>query len=98
MDSGTAARLRDVETLAIDEFHLKIVSPHDPDSVLQMIVSGEPHPRINVGDRVENLIVDKSSLPAQVGLVVRCVHHSVETHFGKTLMTTRLETDARALD
>jgi hypothetical protein len=27
MDSGTAARLRDVTTLAIDEFHLKIVAP-----------------------------------------------------------------------
>ena len=25
MDAGTAARLRDVDTLAIDEFHLKIV-------------------------------------------------------------------------
>jgi len=25
MDSGTAARLRDVDTLAIEEFHLKIL-------------------------------------------------------------------------
>ena len=98
MDSGTAARLRNVETLAIDEFHLKIVAPNAPDSVLQVIVSGEPHPRINVGDRVENMVVDKSNLSAQIGLVVSCVHHSVETHFGKTLMATRLETEARPLE
>ena len=30
MDAGTAARLRDVDTLAIDEFHLKIVDRFDP--------------------------------------------------------------------
>jgi hypothetical protein len=47
MDAGTAARLRDVDTLAIDEFHLKIVTPHSPESVLQVLVSGDP--RINVG-------------------------------------------------
>ena len=29
MDAGTAARLRDVDTLAIDEFHLKIVDRFD---------------------------------------------------------------------
>ena len=98
MDARTPARLRDVETLAVDEFHLKIVAPNAPESVLQVLVSGDPHPRINVGDRVENIIVDKSSLPAQVGLVVKCVHHSVDTHFGKTRMTTRLETDARPLE
>lgn len=98
MSSGTAARLRDVATLAIEEFHLKIVAPHAPESVLQVLVSAVPHPRINVGDRVENMIVDKSRLLAQVGLVVTFVHHSVETHFGKTRMTTKLETEARALE
>jgi hypothetical protein len=95
-DLGTAARPRDVATLAIDEFHLKIVAPNSPDSVLQVFVSGDPHPRINVGDRVENMLVDKSN-PSQVGLVVTCVDHSVDTHFGKTRMTTRLETEARPL-
>ena len=97
MSLGTPPRLRDVDTLVIDEFHLKIVAPHAPESVLQVLVSAVPHPRINVGDRVENMVVDKSNLPAHVGLVVTCVHHSVETHFGKTRMTTRLETELRPL-
>jgi hypothetical protein len=82
MSSGTAARLRDVPTLAIDEFHLKIVAPHAPESLLQVLVSAVPNPRISVGDRVENMILDSSN-PAQVALVVTCVHHSVEAHFGR---------------
>jgi hypothetical protein len=98
MSLGTAARLREVETLAIHEFHLKIVAPNSPESVLQVLVSSVPHPRINVSDRVENMILDRSGLPHQVGLVVKCVHHSVETHFGKTRMTTRLETEAGPLN
>ena len=98
MDAGTAARLRDVDTLAIDEFHLKIVAPNSPESVLQVLVSEYPHPRINVGDRVENMIVDKANLPAQAGLVVSCVHHSVLTRAGRTCMTTRLETEVKPLE
>ena len=48
MSLGTAAGLRDVATLAIEEFHLKIVAPNSPESVLQVLVSAVPHPRINV--------------------------------------------------
>jgi hypothetical protein len=33
MSLGTAARLRDVAALAIDEFHLKIVAPHASEAV-----------------------------------------------------------------
>jgi hypothetical protein len=38
--------LRDVETLVIDEFHLKIVAPDSPESVLQ--VSSELPPRLRL--------------------------------------------------
>jgi hypothetical protein len=62
------------------------------------LVSRNPHPRINVGDRVENMVQDKSKLPAGVGLVVTCVHHSLDTHAGKHYMTTRLETNDRPLE
>ena len=40
---GTAARRSKVDTLAIDEFHLKIDAPHDR-LVLQILASGNPHP------------------------------------------------------
>jgi hypothetical protein len=75
MSVGTAARLHEVETLAIHDFHLKIVAPNSPESVLQVLVSSAPHPRISV-DRVENMILDRSGLPHQVGLVVKRVRWS----------------------
>jgi len=83
------------DAMAIDEFHLKILAPNTQDSVLQVFVSADPHPRFTVGDRVENMIVDRWKLPSGAGMVVTCVHHSVDTHSGKTDMTTRLETDVR---
>jgi hypothetical protein len=90
---GVPVRLREVDTVAIDEFHLKVEAPHSRDVILEIFISGEPHPRINVGDRVEHMVLDKSKLTESGGLVVTCVHHSVEKHLGKTIMTTRLETE-----
>ena len=83
------------DVTVIDEFHLKILAPNTQDFVLQVFVSAGPHPRFTVGDRVENMIVNRPKLPSGGGMVVTCVHHSVDTHSGKIYMTTRLETDVR---
>ena len=95
MANGTAARMREVETVKVQEYHMKILAPGSTKATIQLLVSDQPHPRINVGDRVENM-VDKTKLLSGVnGLVVTCVHHSLDMHLGKTCMTTRLQTDAR---
>ena len=68
--ASVPARSRDAETLAIGEFHLKW--RRMPRSLLYS--SWCP------GDRVENMIVDKSDLPAQAGLVVTCVFGRYASH------------------
>src|SRR5262245_36254749 len=95
MAIGTAARMKDVETATVQEYHLKILAPGSTRATIQVLVFEHPHPRINVGDRVENLVLDKRKLPnGPVGLVVTCVHHSLNQHLGKSCMTTRLQTEA----
>ena len=64
-------------TVKIDEYQLKVTAPNKGEVVLGVFVSAVPHPRINVGDRVENLIVDKSLLPSGSAVIVTCVHQSV---------------------
>ena len=94
--NGTAARVRHTETVMVQEYHLKILGPGSTREAIQLLVSEHPHPRINVGDRVEHLVVDKRKLPSPlVGLVVTCVHHSLDQNLGKTRMITRLQTEAR---
>jgi len=96
MAVGTAARMRDEETVTVQEYHLKILAPGSTRVTIQQLVSEHPHPRINVGDRVENLVLDKRKLPSPPGgLVVTCVHHSLDQHLGKTRMSTRLQTETR---
>ena len=96
MASGTAARMRDVEAVTVQEYHLKILAPGSTRAAIQLLISEHSHPRINVGDRVENLVLDNTKLPSRpVGLVVTGVHHSINKHLGKTCMTTRLETETR---
>jgi len=85
--------------VGVQEYHLKILAPGKTDEVFQVLVSSHPHPRINVGDQVENMVLDKAKLPANArALIVTCVHHSLDTHFGNTIMTTRLETAAKRYD
>jgi hypothetical protein len=92
---ATVAKMREVETVAIQEYQLKILAPGSTRAMIQLIVSEHPHPRINVGDRVENLVLDKSKLPgSRVGLVVTCVDHSLDKRLDKNCMTTRLLTEA----
>ena len=95
MANGTAARMREVETVKVQEYHMKILAPGSTRATIQLLVSDQPYPRINVGDRVENMVLDKTKLSPANGLVVTCVHHSLNIHSGKTRMTTRLQTDAR---
>ena len=96
MATGTAARMREVETVTVEKYHLKILAPGSTKATIQVLVSEHPHPRINVGDRVENLVLDSTKLPnGPVGLVVTCVHHSLGKHLGKTCMTTHLQTESR---
>jgi hypothetical protein len=96
MANGTAARIREVETVKVQEYHMKILAPGSTRATIQLLVSDHPHPWINVGDRVENMVLDKTKLPSPAnGLVVTCVHHSLNIHLGKTCMTTCLQTDAR---
>lgn len=65
--------------------------------MLGVFVSPVPHPRINVGDCVENLIVDRSLLPVRSSLVVTCVHHSVLEHGGKAWVLRKLTTSEHLL-
>ena len=96
MATGTAARMQDVETVTVQEYHMKILAPGSTRATIQVLVSEHPHPRINVGDRVEKLVLDNTKLPnGPVGLVVTCVHHSLNKHLGKICMTTRLQTETR---
>ena len=96
MATETAARMRDVETVTVEEYHMKILAPGSTRATIQLLVSEHPHPRINVGDRVENLVLDKTKLPGgPVGLAVTCVHHSLNKHLSKTCMTTSLQTETR---
>jgi hypothetical protein len=48
MSLGTVARLRDVATLAIDEFHLKIMAAHTPEAVSDF-ANSSTHLRIPQG-------------------------------------------------
>jgi len=94
MATGTAVRMLEVETVRVQEYHMKILAPGSTRATMQVLVSEQPHPRINVGDRVENLVLNNTKLPnGAVGLVVTCVHHSLNKHLGKTCMTTRLQTE-----
>jgi len=93
--TGTAARMRDVETVSVQEYHLKILAPGSTRATIQLLVSEQPHPRINVGDRVEKLVLDNAKFPSgPKGLVVTYIHHSLNKHLGKTCMTTSLQTEA----
>jgi len=76
-----------------NEYYLKITAPNDPETVLGLFVRKTPHLRIGLGDYVENLIADRSQLPAGARLVVSRVHHSVDEHLRRTYITTRLETE-----
>ena len=96
MATGTVARMRDVETIMVEQYHLKILAPGSTRATIQLLVSEHPLPRVNVGDRVENLVLDNTKLPnGPVGLVVTSVHHSLSKHLGKTCMITHLATETR---